>query len=1161
MESENSHSHRTALIRDRRLWPMLVTQAFTCFNDSAIKSSVVMLVTFTNVFNTTTSSQILVALASMLLMLPFILFAGISGQIADKYEKSRTVQIIKFIEIFIVLLSIYGFIAKDLTILFITIGLMGTHSAFFTPIKYSLIAEHLEKDELIAGNGYIESSTFLGILLGILAGGFAVYSSSLICILMLLISVASFFSSMAILPSNITSSDVKLKFNMISENIEIVKYATTKQQPFLAIMGISWFWFFTGAFMTQIPGLTKEIFWADHYVANFFSAIFSVGVGIGSSLCHKIFGNQVQTRYVFISSILISIIGLDLFFASRISESLVSSEELRTLTVFMSKKYNWRIVIDFLLLSFLAGLYIVPLYAVLQSLSHPNYRSRMIAANNLINSAFMILSNVLIYLLVYAGCSVTTVLFIIFFLHGIISFYIYQMIPENTLIPESWIKYTFKFILDLLYRVEVRGLENFEKAGKRVLIVANHPSYLEPPLLAIYLPEKPIFAIRTRVSEYWWVKPLRRLVKTYPIDTSNSMAIKNIIGELQKNKKIVIFPEGRRSTTGSLMKIYDGPGMIADKVDATILPIRIDGTQFCSSARARHETKNYFFPKITITILPPVKMDAPSDMEGIERRKYLRNRLYDVMSDMMFESSDYKQNIFLSVLSASKIYGKNFAVMRELDNPPMSYKDLISRSIVLGGLLSQQTKEKENVGLMLPTSCGAVFTFYALQAYNRIPAMINFTSGAGSISSACTTAKVSTIITSRLFVEKAELVDVARKLSEEFNIIYLEDVRSKITYFDKLRGLFAIYFPYMTYNSLGISKTHENDLATILFTSGTEGAPKAVALSHKNILANTFQMNARIDFHTTDLVFNALPIFHSFGLMAGCIMPITAGVKVFFYPSPLHYRFIPEIVYDNDATILLGTDTFFKGYARYADPYDFYSVRYAFVGAERLNEETRRAWFDKFGVRIFEGYGITEGSPVVAVNTPMHNMAGSVGRLLPKIEYKLLPLEGLDNGYRLYLKGPNIMLGYMFNDNPGVINPPFVDGLGQGWHDTGDIVTIDDEGYLTIKGRAKRFAKIAGEMVSLTMVEDVAAKIDSAHPHAAIHILDEEKGEHIILFTESNKITREAFVESVAKFGYSNLLVPKVIHFIKEIPLLATGKTNYRNLLEIGQTILSGVKE
>jgi acyl-[acyl-carrier-protein]-phospholipid O-acyltransferase/long-chain-fatty-acid--[acyl-carrier-protein] ligase len=319
-----------------------------------------------------------------------------------------------------------------------------------------------------------------------------------------------------------------------------------------------------------------------------------------------------------------------------------------------------------------------------------------------------------------------------------------------------------------------------------------------------------------------------------------------------------------------------------------------------------------------------------------------------------------------------------------------------------------------------------------------------------------------------------------------------------------------------------------------------------VVLSHANILANRYQTGARIDFGPNDVVFNALPVFHSFGLTGGTLLPILSGAKVFFYPSPLHYRIIPELSYDSNATIMFGTDTFLSGYAHYGHPYDFYSLRYVFAGAEKLKDETRKLWLDKFGVRIFEGYGTTETSPILAVNTPMQNKPGTVGRLVPGIQHKLKEVPGIKEGGRLIVSGPNIMLGYLLSTAPGELVPP-----ENGWYDTGDIVDFDDEGYITIKGRAKRFAKVGGEMISLTAVEDFLSDLWPDHTHAVVAVPDAKKGEQLILVTENKDAQRQEISEYVRKEGLSELGLPKKIIYVDQVPLLGTGKIDYVTTQEI----------
>ena len=393
---------------------------------------------------------------------------------------------------------------------------------------------------------------------------------------------------------------------------------------------------------------------------------------------------------------------------------------------------------------------------------------------------------------------------------------------------------------------------------------------------------------------------------------------------------------------------------------------------------------------------------------------------------------------------------------------------------VLAGKFTALAGEGEAVGVMLPNANGAAATLLGMMSAGRVPAMINFTAGVANVQAACTAAEVRTIVTSRAFVERARLDKLVEALAEKARIIYLEDLRATVSSVDKIRGL-------VRYRRALVPRDPDEP-AAILFTSGSEGTPKGVVLSHRNMLCNAAQAAARIDFGRTDKVFNTLPVFHAFGLTVGLVLPLVSGVPVFLYPSPLHYRIVPELVYGANATILFGTDTFLSGYARAAHPYDFRSVRYVLAGAEPVKEATRRLWSEKFGLRILEGYGVTETAPALALNTPMFNRFGTVGRLLPGIEARLEPVPGVEEGGRLYVRGPNVMLGYLKSDRPGVLLPP-----EEGWHDTGDIVTIDRDGFVTIKGRAKRFAKIGGEMISLAAVESARIRTVARCPVGRRH--------------------------------------------------------------------------
>lgn len=702
-------------------------------------------------------------------------------------------------------------------------------------------------------------------------------------------------------------------------------------------------------------------------------------------------------------------------------------------------------------------------------------------------------------------------------------------------------------LLTFIFKVELKGLDNYYKAGSRVMIISNHTSFLDPLLLGVFLPDDITFAINTQISERWWLKPFLKLSRVFPMDPTHPMSLKELINHLKNPTKTVIFPEGRITVTGSVMKIYDGPGMVADKSQATVLPIRIKGAEYTHFSKLRNIVRLRLFPKITIQILPPTTIKAPDDLRGRHRRHFCGQILADIMTDMMFATSHYQQSIFAALLEARSIHGGKHTVAEDLERKPLSYDRLITATLCLGRVLKKITATGENVGVMLPNSTKTLCTILSLQLYGRTPAMLNFSTGSAGMLSACSTAKIKTVLTSRRFIELARLEDDADRLSQQVELIYLEDLAGQITPVSKLVGLIKCKTANIWYKHTEFS--YDNP-AVILFTSGSEGTPKGVVLSHANILANHKQLEARINFNAQDVVLNFLPMFHSFGFTVGTMLPILNGMTTFFYPSPLHYAIVPEMAYELNATIMFGTNTFLAAYAKKAHAYDFYNMRYVVAGAEKLQESTRQIWSEKFGIRILEGYGATETAPVTSVNTPMEFKAGTVGRFMPKMEYKLEPIPGIDQGGQLHVKGPNIMQGYLLAKNPGQLVPP-KSVYGEGWYDTGDIVDVDDEGFITIKGRSKRFAKIAGEMVSLTVVEQLATKAWPDALHAAVTLPDEKKGEQIILLT-TQKSASTHDLEAVAE-GVSKIVLPKKIMIVDKVPVLASGKIDYPAATELAK--------
>lgn len=711
------------------------------------------------------------------------------------------------------------------------------------------------------------------------------------------------------------------------------------------------------------------------------------------------------------------------------------------------------------------------------------------------------------------------------------------------------LKHFFKVLLRLFYRVEIKGLENYYQAGKRTLIVANHTSFLDAVLLTSFLPNRLSFAINTQISQRWYSRLIKPFVNLFVMDPTNPLSLKSLIRYVQQDNQVVIFPEGRITVTGSLMKIYNGPGMVADRSGAMVLPVRIEGAQFTPFSRLRGRIRLRWFPKITITVLPPRLIRAPEDVRGRARRVYAGKELTSIMTEMMYQTGNYQRTIFQAVMDAMRVHGRKHKVVEDIERRPLSYEQLLMRSFILGNKIKYNHQPGEYAGVLLPNSVGTVLLFLGLQIHGRVPAMLNFSTGIKGILAACEVANIKTVYTSRRFIELARMQDIIATLAEHVRIIYLDDLVPTLTLFDKLRGTINARFALAAYRKKS-GKASADDPAVVLFTSGSEGMPKGVVLSHRNILANGVQLSTRIDFNSQDVIFNALPMFHSFGLTAGTLLPLLGGMRAFFYPTPLHYRIVPEMVYETNSTIMFGTNTFLKGYARFAHPYDFYSIRYVFAGAEKLHDDTRRIWSERFGIRVLEGYGATETSPVLAFNTAMENKVGTVGKFLPGLKYKLVPVAGVQNGGRLVVKGDNVMLGYLLHAHPGVIQPPEAE-LGPGSYDTGDIVSIDEDGFVSIQGRAKRFAKIAGEMISLTAVEEFVGRVWPNKLHAVVSIPDSVKGEQLVLVTDMQETDRSQLLMAARQEGFAEMNVPKKILVVKQVPVLGTGKTNYPGVMDL----------
>ncbi|HUF45733.1 MAG TPA: acyl-[ACP]--phospholipid O-acyltransferase [Aestuariivirgaceae bacterium] len=1121
------------LMTSRRFMPLFFCQFFSALNDNFVRNALAFLILFSAA---STHGPALVSLAGAIFIAPFFLLSALGGELADKYDKALITRRLKLLEIAVAVIAGAGFAMQSVPLLMTALGLTGILSALFGPIKYGILPEHLETRELAAGNALIEAGTFAAILFGMITGGLAatVAEPWAVAGLMIVIAIVSYGFSWLI-PSTAGLGDaLSIDRNVLASTWRLVGVLWADRRLRTGALVVSWFWLVGAVTLSLLPSMVTQSWGGSEGLVTACLVLFVLGIATGSFLAARASTLRPNLGVVPLGAAAMAAFGFDLALAVEQATVLAGPAAL------IASAQGWRLGLDLFGLATAGGLFIVPAFAAVQAWAEPDRRARVIAAVNVLSAAFMVISGLAVTGLLALGVGFGVLLAIV----------AVGNVAAAILVVKFWGRAAMRdigaMLFRILYRVKVTGLENLPAPGTPMLIAPNHVSLIDGPLLHCMLPIDAVFAIDTGWANKWWVKPLLWGLPHTTVDPSRPLAARTLIHVIDAGQPIVIFPEGRITVTGQLMKVYDGTAMIADKSDALVVPVRIKGAERSPfSYLTRGQIRKAFFPRISIAIQQPARLSVKPELRGKLRRRAAGMALQDIMTATMVRTMISDMTLFEGLAEARAARDVGKPIVRDALGGQLSYRKLVQSSQVLGAKLAPLAAAGEVVGVLLPNSVGVAVVFFALQGIGRVPAMLNFTAGSGNLALACKAAEVKIVLTSRAFVERGRLELLVEALSSQVRIVYLDDIRAEITIADKLRGALR--------GTTAQVRRRPDDPAVILFTSGSEGTPKGVALSHRNIIANAAQALARVDANAADQVFNVLPVFHSFGLTGGMIMPLLAGIPVFLYPSPLHYRIVPELVYQTGSTILFGTDTFLAGYARSAHPYDFRSLRLVVAGAEPVKAQTRTTYMEKFGVRILEGYGVTEVAPVAAMNTPMTNRPGTVGRLSPLMEARLEPVEGVEEGGRLYLRGPNVMLGYLRPDNPGVIEPPPGD-----WHDTGDIVSIDADGFITIRGRAKRFAKVAGEMVSLAAVETLVGEVWPDAASAVVTLPDRRKGERLVLVTTAREARRDALVKHARARGAGELLVPADIVHLDKLPVLGTGKADYVAIKAMVEERLSG---
>ena len=683
----------------------------------------------------------------------------------------------------------------------------------------------------------------------------------------------------------------------------------------------------------------------------------------------------------------------------------------------------------------------------------------------------------------------------------------------------------------LAYRIADNRMRIARSARTPVIYVISHQSRLEPALMLSLLPDDTLHILDEDSARSPWLEPWRELARTIAFNAEHVFVSRRLVRVLKGKGRLAVYLPDAVEPDIKSFRLFRAITRIAMQADARIVPIFVAGARDLPvSLTPKDKAPRRWFPRLTLSVLEPM-----TSAELVARNPDMAsntNALFDRFAEARLYGTDLDRGLFLAMRDAADRVGASHPIVEDVISGALSYRKMFIGARVLGHRFEAVTAPGEAVGLLLPNANGVVLSFVGLISAGRVAAMINYTAGPASVTAAIRTAVIRTVVSSRAFIEKAGIDDVVAAVEAGgAKMLWLEDARASVTVLDKVAAARLWRLP--------LQRQDAAKPAVILFTSGSEGTPKAVVLSHRNLLANVMQAEARISVSPADILLNVLPAFHSFGLTGGTILPLVLGIKLFLYPSPLHYKIIPEIARKVKPTVMFGTDTFLANYARTAKDGDFSSLRFVVAGAEAVKPETRRVYRDRFQASIIEGFGLTEAAPVVAVNTAIHNRDGTVGRLLPAIRMKLEPVDGIGDAGRLWLDGPNMMMGYMTADRPGELQPL------NGWHDTGDIVSIDRDGFITICGRAKRFAKIAGEMVSLGAVEMLVQSLWPEERHAAVAVPDKRRGERIVLVTTASDASPEELRQFGKKAGAAELMVPNDIIKVDEIPVLGSGKTDY----------------
>jgi acyl-[acyl-carrier-protein]-phospholipid O-acyltransferase/long-chain-fatty-acid--[acyl-carrier-protein] ligase len=1114
-------------------WSLIATQFQGAFNDNGLKFFVIFLILGTN--PTSSQKDLLVFYVGNLFAVPFLLFSMAGGYLADRFSKRSVAIGTKIFEIFAMIFAIYAFAHGSTRMAFAVIFLASTQAAFFGPAKYGLLPEVLPDALLSWGNGILELTTFIAIIAGAVAGPLLAQTFHGREVLAGLIfgacTLVGLTTSFAI--SHVPAADPsrKFRFNIFSDLIKQVRIVRPDRTLHLAVVGNTYFWFLGALLQFVIVFYGREVLHIDETHGGYLQAALAIGIGLGSYAAGLLSAGKIEYGLIPLGAV-----GMSLF-AFAIS--------LHGLTFL-------QVILLLAALGFSGGFFIVPINALIQHRPDEDKKGSVIAFANFLSFVGVIGASA-----IYSGFT--------HYLHvGLESFFIWTAVMSLAatayvlwLLPDSLLRLLLWMLTHTLYRLDVEGRERVPARGG-ALLVPNHVSMADAVLLLAALDRPVRFLMFKGSYEHPFVKPFAKILGVIPIASDQGPremihSLRRATQALQDGELVCIFPEGQMTRIGQMLPFRRGMERIIKGVDVPIIPVNLDGVwgSIFSFAGGRFLWK---FPRH----LPyPVRVTFGDALPSTATSQEARQAVQDLSAEAFGRRKRHMRPLPRTFLYTARRHPFRFA-MADGQTPKLTFFAALARTLFLARRLRKTWQGQEMVGVLLPPSIPGALVNLAAMLMGKVPVNLNYTASNETLESCARQCNLKTVITARAFLERVHVQPPAET-------IFLEDVAQKPRFSERLGAALACLLPPRSVQKYAGAerKTRLEDIATIIFSSGSTGEPKGVVLTHYNVASNVEQLNQVFLLHSNDRIMGILPFFHSFGFTGTLCLPAATGIGVVFHPNPLDSRVIGALVNKYAVTMLLATPTFLNAYTRRCEPEQFGSLRFVMAGAEKLPDRIAQAFEDRFGIRPLEGYGCTECSPAVTVNTIDFRAAsfrqvgakrGSIGHPLPGMTVKIIDPETLqtlavNQPGLLLVRGPNVMQGYL--------NQPEKTAavLRDGWYNTGDIAMLDEDGFLRVTDRLSRFSKIGGEMVPHIKVEDKLHELAAATEQLFVvtAVPDERKGERLMVLHTLPEEKLKETLALLAKCDLPALWRPRPDQFVRveKLPYLGTGKLDLRRAREL----------